>query len=137
MHAVISRVLCISWKNPVEGSIFLPHTAEYVLKESLLDATDIINQALMEVLQMFSRGEVPLKDIIVDVPSNQEDSPNSQTSPLLSPIAALPSCELPTIPLPINNKSSQPKSLIYLLDCYSRVALEERNHPKVCIYLYP
>lgn len=85
---------------------------------------------------MFSRGEDPLKDIAVDVSSDREDSPNSQASPsLLSPVVALPSYELPTIPLPIGTKSSQPKSLIYLLDCYSRIATEERNHPKVCICL--
>lgn len=85
---------------------------------------------------MFSRGEEdPLKDITVDMSSDREDSPNSQASPLLSPVVALPSYQLPTIPLPIGDKSSQPKSLTYLLDCYSRIAIEERNHPKVYTYI--
>lgn len=82
---------------------------------------------------MFWRGEDPLKDITVDMSSDREDSPNSQASPLLSPVVTLPSYQLPAIPLPIGNKSLQPKSLTYLLECYSRVAIEERNHPKVTV----
>jgi len=131
IHAVISRVLCISWKNSVEGSIYLPQTAMYTQKQGQLDFSDVINQALMEVLCMFSRGKDPLKDITMDMSSDREDSPNSQASPLLSPVVTLPSYQLPAIPLPIGNKLSQPKSLTYLLECYSRVAIEERNHPKV------
>lgn len=85
---------------------------------------------------MFSKGEDPLKDITVDMSSDRQDSPNNQASPLLSPVVALPSYQLPTMPLPIGSKSSQPKSLTYLLDCYSRVAIEERNHPKVHTHTY-
>lgn len=135
IYVVISRVLCISWKNPTEGSIFLPQTAAYTQKYRQLDFSDIINYALMEVLRMFSREENPLKNVTVDMSSDREDSPNSQASPLLSPVVTLPSYQLPTIPLPIGNKSSQPKSFTYLLDCYSRVAIEERNHPKVCTHI--
>lgn len=137
IYIVISRVLCISWKNPyiTEGSVFLSQTAAYTQKYRQLDFSDIINHALIEVLHMFSRGEDPFKDVTVDMSSDREDSPNSQASPLLSPVVALPSYQLPTIPLPIGNKSSQPKSFTYLLDCYSRVAREERNHPKVCIHI--
>jgi len=136
IHVVISRVLRISWKNPVEGSIFLPQTAVYMLKRQL-DFSEIINQALMEVLCMFSKDEDPLKDIMIDMSSDRQDSPNNQTSPLLSPVTVLPSYQLPTMPVPTCSKASLPKSLIYLLDCYSRVAVEERNHPKVYIvYIY-
>ncbi|XP_068966391.1 ubiquitin conjugation factor E4 B [Bombus flavifrons] len=123
IHAVISRVLRISWKEPAEGCIFLPQTAAYALSTKLVDATEIINQALMEVLCMFMRDEDPLKEINIDTSSDREDSPNSQTSPLQSPVTTFCRCD-------ICCKSSQPKSLIYLLDCYSRVAIEERNHPK-------
>ncbi|KZC14831.1 Ubiquitin conjugation factor E4 B [Dufourea novaeangliae] len=123
IHSVVSRVLCISWKEPAEGTIFLPQTAAQASMQKLVDAAEIINQALMEVLCMFTRGEDPLKEITTETSSDKEDSPNSQTSPLLSPVATLCRCD-------ICYKSSQPKSLIYLLDCYSRVAVEERNHPK-------
>lgn len=130
IHAVVSRVLCVSWKESTEGSIFLPQTAANVLEHKYVDVTDIASQALMEVLYMFSRGEDPLKEIAADMSSDREDSPNSQASPSLSPVVTLPSCPVPTLPLSSSTKSLQPKSLIYLLDCYSRVAVEERNHPK-------
>lgn len=131
IHNVVSRVLCVSWKESTEGAIFLPQTAANSLEHELVDVTDIANQALMEVLCMFSRGEDPLREITSDAPSDREDSPHSQASPLLSPVVTLPSCPVPTLPLPAAGKSQQPKSLVYLLDCYSRVAVEERNHPKV------
>ena len=123
IHSVISRVLCISWKESAEGTIFLPQTASHALTQKLVDATEIINEGLMEILCMFTRGDDPLKEINADMSSDREDSPNSQASPLLSPIATLCRCD-------ICCKSSQPKSLLYLLDCYTRVATEERNHPK-------
>ncbi|XP_046824698.1 ubiquitin conjugation factor E4 B [Vespa velutina] len=130
IHIVISRVLCVSWKESLEGTILLPEMAAYALIHKLTDVTDIINQAIMEVLYMFSRGEDPLKEITSEMSSDREDSPNSQASPLLSPVMTVPSYQLPTLPLPAGSKSLQPKSLIYLLDSYSRVAIEERNHPK-------
>ncbi|KAM0736292.1 Ubiquitin conjugation factor E4 B [Formica fusca] len=80
----------------------------------------------MEVLCMFWRGEDPLKDITVNMSSGHEDSPNSQASPLLSPVVAPSSYQLPTI----GDSSLQSKSLTYLLDCYSRIAIEEINHGK-------
>ncbi|XP_076223134.1 ubiquitination factor E4B isoform X2 [Nomia melanderi] len=123
IHSVVSRVLCISWKEPAEGTIFLPQTASQISMQKLVDATEIINQALMEILCMFTRGEDPLKEINAKISSDREDSPNSQTSPLLSPVATLCRCDICCNPF-------QPKSLTYLLDCYSRVAVEERNHPK-------
>lgn len=128
IHSVISRVLCISWKESAEGTIFLPQTASHALTQKLVDAAEIINEGLMEILCMFTRGDDPLKEINADMSSDREDSPNSQASPLLSPIATLCRCD-------ICCKSSQPKSLLYLLDCYTRVATEERNHPKVWLIL--
>ncbi|XP_043469327.1 ubiquitin conjugation factor E4 B [Leptopilina heterotoma] len=126
VHSVISRVLCVSWKESTEGFIFLPDTAKTVQEQKQMDSSDIISEALMEVLYMFSRDEDPLKEITMDVSLGLEDSPNSQTSPLLSPIMTLPNSPLPVI----FSEKSQPKSLVYLMDCYTRVAIEERNHPK-------
>lgn len=126
VHAVISRVLCISWKETIEGFIFLPDTAKTVQEQKQMDSSDIISEALMEVLYMFSRDEDPLKEITMDVSLDLEDSPNSQTSPLLSPIMSLPTSPLPLL----FSEKYQPKSLTYLMDCYTRVAIEERNHPK-------
>ncbi|XP_017878482.1 ubiquitin conjugation factor E4 B [Ceratina calcarata] len=123
IHAVITRVLRISWKEPMEGCIFLPQTSAYASSTKLVDYTEIINQGLMEVLCMFIRDEDPLKDIVMETSSDREDSPNSQTSSLQSPFTTFCRCDMCC-------KSSQPKSLTYLLDCYSKIATEERNHPK-------
>ncbi|XP_029672500.1 ubiquitin conjugation factor E4 B-like [Formica exsecta] len=122
---IISRVLRVSWESPIEGSIFLPQTAAYMQTQRRINCSAIIHQALKEVLFMFSRGEDPL----IDVSSDREDSPNNQASPLLSFVGASSSCQLPMIPIPGDN-SSEPKSFTYLLNCYTRIAIEERNHGK-------
>ncbi|XP_029663041.1 ubiquitin conjugation factor E4 B-like [Formica exsecta] len=123
-NVVISRVLCISWTRPIEGSIFLPQMA-YMQTQRRMNSSDIIHQALKEVLCMFSRGEDPL----IDVSSGREDSPYSQASSLLSLVGDSSFCQLPLIPIRGDN-SSEPKSFTYLLDCYSRIAIEEINHRK-------
>ncbi|KAM0732007.1 Ubiquitin conjugation factor E4 B [Formica fusca] len=98
---IISRVLCVSWKSPVEGSIFLPQiSAAYIQRDRSINYSIIIHQALKEILCMFSRGEDPLP-----------------------------------IPL-LGNSSLEPKSFTYLLDCYSRIVIEERNHEETsCLHL--
>lgn len=121
----------MAWKETNEGGIFLPQTATTVEAHNIEDYMDIASQALMEVMYMFVRGEDPMREIVVSTPSDREDSPNSQASPLLSPIATLPSYSVSTLTLPSGSKLAQPKSFLYLLDCYTRVAVEERNHPKV------
>ena len=131
IHAIISRVLCVSWKEPTEKTIFLPETSSTCKSYKVEDFGDIVSQALMEVLYMFARGDDPLKEMAINTPSDREDSPHSEASPLLSPVAAVgPSSSTSWINLPSCSKP-QPKSFDYLMDCYSRVAVEERNHPKV------
>ncbi|XP_029674039.1 lamin Dm0-like [Formica exsecta] len=44
-EAIISRVLCVSWKSPGKRSIFLPQMAVYMQTQRGLDFTDIIHQA--------------------------------------------------------------------------------------------
>ena len=135
VHAVVSRVLSVSWKGSTEGTIYLPETAKNIATYNNPDIADLCSQAIMEVLFKFAAGEDPLKDIAVDVSLDCQDSPNSQASPLLSPITTQPSdTSTNQINAAIEDKSQQTKSLLYLLDSYSRVAVEERNHPKVCIH---
>lgn len=133
IHAVISRVLTISWKKNVPKTIFLSEmSASETEEDKITDYTDIINRGLMEVLQLFTRGEDPLNGITSDVSSDREDSPDSRTSPLeTNSVITHPtssSCALST--LIFMKKDTQPKSLLYLLDCYAKAAIEERNHPK-------
>lgn len=101
------------------------------------DLSDLISQAIMEVLFKFVAGEDPLKDIAVDASLDCQDSPNSQTSPMLSPILAYSSnSAVPASTTNNEEQSPRTKSLIYLLDSYSRVAVEERNHPKVILFKF-
>ncbi|XP_015113341.1 ubiquitin conjugation factor E4 B [Diachasma alloeum] len=138
IHTVISRVLCVSWRDSTGPRIFLPQFSSTLSSDDQkpLDPTEIISQSLMEVLQMFTRDEDPLKGVSMETASDREDSPNSQASPLTSPVDPLPSYSLASLPLPPGEKgeklekSPQLKSLLYLLDCYTRVSVEERNQPK-------
>ncbi|OXU26331.1 hypothetical protein TSAR_003121 [Trichomalopsis sarcophagae] len=152
VYAVISRVLQVSWRKSTEGTIYLPETAEIISTYNCLDLQDLSSQAIMEVLFKIANGEDPLKDIAVDMSLECQDSPTSQAcSPMLSPVqtntptpiatATTAATTTTTTSVPTNPSSStsapspnesmtQCKSLIYLLDCYARIAIEERNHPK-------
>lgn len=132
VNSVISRVLSVSWKESTEGTIYLPETANIMATHNSNDISDLISQAIMEVLFKFVAGEDPLKDIAVDASLDCQDSPNSQTSPMLSPTLVYSSTSSAPIASTSNeDQSPRTKSLIYLFDSYSRVAVEERNHPKV------
>ncbi|XP_057335851.1 ubiquitin conjugation factor E4 B [Microplitis mediator] len=135
IHSTISRVLRVSWKQPTEQTIFLPELSANVSSfERTMSHTDIINESLMEALKIFTDNEDPLKDITIDILSEGEDSPNSQTSPMVSPAAAtssLASSSGAGLPLMVTSENkNKPRSFFYLVDCYSRAALEERNNPK-------
>lgn len=117
--------------------MFLEGLAETITSYGITDYAEIVNLAIMEVLQKFIHGEDPMKDIAVDnIAVDCKDSPNSQSSPMLSPDAQSPfgcsSSQSQQLPSTLD-KTLQPKNLKYLFDCYSRVAVEERNYPKVCL----
>ncbi|XP_063243821.1 ubiquitin conjugation factor E4 B [Bacillus rossius redtenbacheri] len=137
VNATVSRVLGVSWKEPVDGTVFLPDTASAV-GETLQEAAgpcyqDLIGQALMEVMCKFYRGEDPSLDIApvavctpaaLDSPGAGCSSP-VPASPLPSPG---PGAETPAgAALRLDTHA---KCLAYLLNCYARVATEERNQPK-------
>jgi ubiquitin conjugation factor E4 B len=97
----------------------------------------------MEVLSHFGRGENPLRDLVPCGPCNQTtpnnvDSPGvgssspTPLSPMLSPVAALPQHPVNVVPIAADTQQGiHAQSLMYLMDCYARVTVEERNHPKV------
>ncbi|KAL6419618.1 hypothetical protein ACFW04_013706 [Cataglyphis niger] len=136
IDSVISCVLCISWKKFTGRSIFLLRGNSVQTKKRLLNVDDsisLIDQALQEILFMFSRGQDPLKNItVVDILFYCNGSQASP--PVTSPFYQLPI----STSLLAGNNSPQSKSLNYLLDCYSRIAgiennsrkTENRNHPK-------
>ncbi|XP_014216828.1 ubiquitin conjugation factor E4 B [Copidosoma floridanum] len=132
VHAIVSRVLAVSWKMSTEGTIYLPDTAKNADSFNSTEIADLTSQAIMEVLFKFSSGEDPLKDIAVDVSLDCKDNPSNLSTPMQSPVTTLPvdpstSSQPDVTP---SDQSPEPKSIVYLLDCYARVAAEEKNHPK-------
>ncbi|CAG2054698.1 unnamed protein product, partial [Timema podura] len=132
----VIRVLGVSWLERAEGVFFLPETAaayRAALEEGAysLDVQDLVSQALMEVLALFKRGENPMTDIAPVPPC---PAVGNLDSPGVSPTPASPVVTLPHEPLLVpalqQPQDAYTLSLSYLVNCYSRVTVEERNHPK-------
>ncbi|KAK9693335.1 Ubiquitin elongating factor core [Popillia japonica] len=113
LHASISRVLLCSFNQNNENFVFLPQVAD-MLKNTGCSTSDVISQCLMEALFEISTGSNPFKELA----QNPEQTDNIS----LSSFSVSPTQNLSPSPSPI--------ALNYLMDCYSRVAVEERNHPK-------
>ncbi|XP_014256792.1 ubiquitin conjugation factor E4 B isoform X2 [Cimex lectularius] len=115
LQTVVSRVLCVSWTEQAESTIYLPETAavmsERQKEEQQTDIQDLISQCLMEVMCQIASGENPLPSPILC--STPDDNVEMKS--------------LPAVPNPPSHAST---TLTYLTECYSRVAIEERNHPK-------
>ncbi|KAL1117669.1 hypothetical protein AAG570_003984 [Ranatra chinensis] len=115
VNSTVSRVLCVSWTEQSESAIFLPETAE-VLNDRhsegvSTDYQDLINQSLMEVMCQIASGENPLPSPL-SCSTPDEGTPNTQPMVTVQPPSLIST------------------GLNYLTECYSRVAVEERNHPK-------
>lgn len=84
----------------------------------------------MEVWMKMCRGETPLQDLKTQTTSDNLDSPTSPSSPLSSPLHhhTCPPVNVPSGTVP---ETPQARVVLYLAECYARVAIEERNHPKV------
>lgn len=146
IYAVISRVLCVSWKDEEETSegyirlVDVPASLKASTCKNI-DNADLISRILMEVLGMFSRGEDPLKevkklpmDVENDCDESTQDSNNHASNGPVDSSSAQCTESYSIIPFVASvNKTSQPKSFVYLTNCYSRIGLEERNQPKVFI----
>lgn len=126
--STVGRVLCVSWDKQLEDAIYLSGNNVLPNAESQEpDYPDLISQSLMEVLSQFANGENPLQGLSVSSSGILDDSPSSPGAPH-TPI------NLPPLPQSSSNQEAsfkQTDGLWYLMSCYSRVAVEERNHPKV------
>lgn len=144
MYSVVSRVLCVSWTQQSESSIFLPETAATIsqrAQEELppVEMQDLISQCLMEVMCQIASGENPLQvPLTCSTPDamNQSDGSGQvaslaggelavQQQPSTSSAAAAPPASAAR-----GERCLPEEALAFLSECYSRVAVEERNHPK-------
>lgn len=85
----------------------------------------------MEVLFQISSGINPMKNLTAysdqdNASLNSVSMSPTQNSPVVSPV------NCPNTGIPICSPTNSPQSLAisYLTESYSRVAVEERNHPK-------
>ena len=89
----------------------------------------------MEVLCQIASGENPLPSPLTCCTPDTEASPGQPTlSTTPSVVEHTPSAEETTdaaVPIPPQPPSLVSIGLKYLFDCYARVAVEERNYPKV------
>lgn len=87
----------------------------------------------MEILFEFANGTNPFNGLLGDNDTSSLNSfsvsPTQNLSPSPSPVNT---CPVPLLPMRGVETSGNPQgaALNYLLECYARVAVEERNHPK-------
>lgn len=125
----IGRVLCVSWNEQIEGTISLSSNVVTGSENENPDYQDLISQSMMEVLCQFANGDNPFQGLLISTSGAPDDSPNSPD---------IPSIPLNLLPQSSNyqeNSLKQTDGLSYLMNCYARVAQEERNHPKVSLHL--
>lgn len=128
LQATVLRILYCTFDNASGSRIYLPHTADDLKTNTSLSIRDIISNALMEVVVQISKGNNPFKDLMQSNDAADTSSINS-LSPSPSPSH---SCPIPTLPTKRVEVSDSPlnHALNYLMECYNRVSVEERNHPK-------
>ncbi|BES87556.1 factor E4 [Nesidiocoris tenuis] len=129
LQSMVGRILCVSWSEQSESTIFLPETAAVIserLKDNQpTDLKDLISQCLMEVMCQIASNQNPLPEpeIVPPQQEQQEEPPQDGAVPSSSTNESKPAPRL-------TPQSHASKTLTYLTDCYSRCAVEERCHPK-------
>ncbi|XP_049949366.1 ubiquitin conjugation factor E4 B [Schistocerca serialis cubense] len=140
VHATVSRVLCVSWKEKTDKAIYLPETAAAIEEVDNINVQDLVNQCIMEVLVIVcQRGEDPESEVS-GLSTTEGDRDGDLASPAPHTASSSDSPYPPSSPLQQQERSSpalpltdpQERALRYLTNCYTRVATEERNHPKRC-----
>lgn len=132
LHTTISRVLQCSFREPAQDKyLHLPQVGDALRQTPTMSTQDLISQCLMEVLFEIANGSNPFSGLLGENDTSSSvnsfsTSPTQNLSPSPSPVSA---CPVPLLPL---KEASGPRevALGYLLECYARVAVEERNHPK-------
>ncbi|XP_044253730.1 ubiquitin conjugation factor E4 B [Tribolium madens] len=127
--ATVLRILHSTLEQPSESCIYLPQTGIDIKTHPQTSIRDIISNAVMEIVVQISQGNNPFKDL-VQINDTADTSSINSLSP--SPSPSHTSCPIPTLPIKRVEVSETPLNLAlnYLMDCYNRVSVEERNHPK-------
>lgn len=131
LQSTALRILNATLDKPSESRMYLPQTGLDLKTTPSLSPRDIVSNALMEVIVQISNGNNPFKDLIQNPTTDGGDTSSiNSLSPSPSPSH---SCPIPSLPLKrLDQTDDGPLNLAlnYLMDCYNRVAVEERNHPK-------
>uniref|UniRef100_A0A0A9Z5W3 Ubiquitin conjugation factor E4 B n=1 Tax=Lygus hesperus TaxID=30085 RepID=A0A0A9Z5W3_LYGHE len=125
LQSMVGRILCVSWSEQSESTIFLPETAAVISERQRegqpTDLEDLISQCLMEVMCQIASNQNPLPE--PDIPAASTPAPETTEAVASgSSGAEVPPCITP--------QSHASRTLTYLTDCYTRVSVEERCHPK-------
>ncbi|XP_013772323.1 ubiquitin conjugation factor E4 B-like isoform X1 [Limulus polyphemus] len=134
VHSTVSRILRVSWKEDIPDTVYLPAVME---QDEETAYQDLIQQLLMEALQLFIAQDENLIPVLQDMKCssphlNGENRHSSMSrSPLQSPSATpTPTVHLENLALTKVEDCVESFMLNYLMDCYSRVGIEERGAPK-------
>ncbi|XP_048250307.1 ubiquitin conjugation factor E4 B-like [Haliotis rufescens] len=134
--SAVSRVFVTSWREKSCETLHLPQLVEVVdeaCSGGNIDYSDVVSQVLMEVLMLMRDSqENPVLLLRTHPPAlsplkSYSSSPRS-ISPMMSPEHFNREFS-EKFPLA---KCKEVDMLNYLLDCYDRVAVEERTAPKRC-----
>uniref|UniRef100_T1ISF9 Ubiquitin conjugation factor E4 B n=1 Tax=Strigamia maritima TaxID=126957 RepID=T1ISF9_STRMM len=148
-YGMLSRIFLITWnKETTTDLIYLPETAEVFQKQTedtppYCGYKDLISQIVVEVLIMLAKSQENIfqnvlrkgQDLGVcgsPIPSLSASPSSINPSPLASPITGVSA--LPAFPQGLQQfqleDCPESRMLTYLMECYSRVSIEERNAPK-------
>ncbi|XP_070562106.1 ubiquitin conjugation factor E4 B-like isoform X2 [Ptychodera flava] len=139
--AVICRIFRVSWKEKGRDVIFLPQLAVDFKnddsKQVFLDLKDLISQVMMEVLTHLCSSKNKLPSLSASVHPRLSSSPtkNYASRPqgygFTLPRTAHP---VPESGKELFNIEScrETEMLNYLMECFDRVSMEEKNAPKRC-----
>lgn len=132
VYNALSRIFCVSWKEETSNTIFLPNIAKaYCLthEEGLGSHKDLIQQIIVDVLlNLKLHGYNTLI-------TSQKQSPLSYGTNVGNSFQPCANIILPSPPIETGTtcyieNSCEMKMITYLMECYARVSVEERNSPR-------
>ncbi|XP_002737351.1 ubiquitin conjugation factor E4 B [Saccoglossus kowalevskii] len=135
----VCRIFRTSWKEKGRDLIFLPQLSQEFQQDPqqvYIDLKDLINQILIEVLTNHCRGENRLPSLTADglqprlsTSNNKGYSPSPPSFSLSVPSPSSTAGDSGSERFNIED-CKETEMLNYLMECFDRVSMEERNTPK-------